>query len=405
MTTDNTLHGFGLEQARNINKATGLVLGTESGGRAGAPVIQTAAVPIVVELIADLPADDFDQHDARQVVWNGNDWAFVTTVKVRKIAAEAITAGSDDDPTRLLATVVGNLGLVVTESSGEGTTTVTGGGGGTCCGCEDPEAFPGFDWGDGREPTAYQMAGVTVSCCGGGRTLEREPDEGVWTTGAIPCGEDESEMTWTLTPGGVLTATHSVEGLVARYTRNEFDTDPFCGQRFDIDESVSRGNRNCTICGDEVCLTPSRTPSNFVCMSGSQHYGNLPDRWCIRLVGSYNEAAEPCTSPLIHGQTNEYCFLTEAGTWGAQCGWGLRLNTFADDYYLLLWFESLSVWRLYLHPRGTGDELHPFSLIKEWTDDEFEPYGPNYFRETTFTTFGGNCPGSEVYTDIYLFGF
>jgi len=70
---------------------------------------------IVVELIDDLPADDFDQHAANQVQWNGSEWEVIEEVQVRNITSAAITAGASGSETRLFARFVGNMGLCVTE--------------------------------------------------------------------------------------------------------------------------------------------------------------------------------------------------------------------------------------------------------------------------------------------------
>jgi len=379
MTSDNTLHGFGLEQARNINKATGLVLGTESGGRAGAPVNQTTAGVIVVELIADLPADDFDLHDARQVNWNGSDWAFVATVKVRKITAAAITAGSDDDPTRLFASVVGNLGLVVEQpGTGSSTTTTTGGGNSVrCCGCYDPDEWPAFDWGAGDEPVYYQLTGVSFGCCGEGATvLERQPDADEWTGDVVECA-DESLLTWTLTAAGVLTATHSVEGLVARYTRNPFDTDRFCAQRFDIDEDTTPiHDRDCTICGDEICLTPTRRFLTTDCFGDSQHQNDLPTAWRLTIsedgfddrVGvlpfeNYGSDFLGCTYANCNCEIGSWVFFHDVSGFGGDPNHWSLYATAAQG------FGCVSCV-----PGAVTNGQIP---IASWHDDDFDPRGVN----------------------------
>lgn len=76
--------------------------------------------PIVVELSDDLPADDFEQHAAQQVrlVTDGNrrSWQQVRLVNVRKVTSAAISAGTTDNPTRLIARRVPTLGWCVQEA-------------------------------------------------------------------------------------------------------------------------------------------------------------------------------------------------------------------------------------------------------------------------------------------------
>jgi len=262
MTGDsNTAYGFGLEQARDINKATGIVLGTVGGGRAGVRETATAARSIVVELLAELPADDYELHDARQVTWNGSEWVPVSTrpVPVRKITAAAIAAGSADDPTRLKARPIANLGWCVGEPAGEPSTTVIGGTSGDCCGCNDPETVNYYNYDGENLPRVFRVSGVSLACCAneaGYLDLQRAIPNGVQWEAVQGCA-DGATILWQLDPGvETLTATHSEFGQVAQFDRNTYDAgvDLFCNLRFDRTAAALR--RDCVVCGEQACVTP-----------------------------------------------------------------------------------------------------------------------------------------------------
>jgi len=378
MTNDNTVYGFGREQARDINKATGIVLGTVSGGTAGQRDDATAARGVVVELLTDLPEDDYKPHAARQVTWNGSEWAFVQPVDVRKITAAAIAAGSGDEPTRLFAEIVGNLGLVVLQpGTGSSTdTTSSGTPASTCCGCYESDDWPAYDWGDGLEPVTYQLAGPSLSCCGtGAGVLTRDPDADEWTSDAVDCG-DESTLSWSLTPGGVLTAEHSVEGMVARYTRNAFDADRWCAQRFDIDEGATPiHDRACTICGEEVCLTPARRYLVSNCFGGSQHSDVLPLRW--RFTEQDIDTGQ--------GFFDDTGVLEYYGTY--PCEW--RFADCQAGEYQLKFCPDTKLWRIWYSATvgfGCGNVgnlpyrapcTETYAPVAEWADADFTPFGAN----------------------------
>lgn len=80
----------------------------------------------IVELLADVAADDYTEQDAYIVKLEGNAWVRQRLVKVRKVGTGAITATSGE-PFRAIASRIGNLGLCVVVSSGGN------GGCSTCC--------------------------------------------------------------------------------------------------------------------------------------------------------------------------------------------------------------------------------------------------------------------------------
>jgi len=378
MTDDNTLHGFGLEQARDINRATQLVLGTASGGRSGAPVIQTAAAPIVVELIGDLPADDYKQHDARQVIWNGSDWVAVssTPVKVRKITAAAIEAGSDDDPTRLRARPVANLGLCVGEPAGSGdgdtATTISTT---TCCGCGGDSSFTTYN----GDPLNRSVSGVTYDCCEiGGAVLRRSPiDSDNWTASNVLCkaeGEAPQYSTeWVLTPAGVLTVTHETLGLIARYERaDDSPTDNFCSQRFVLDETTTPMNsRNCAACTREVCVGPFSVTLVTDCFVDSPHGDTLPAFWLFTEEDIDSGSPFYDDSGVLEWETSPF-----------NCQWN-----FADCHageYTLNYCPTTGMWRVWYTTTvgfGCGSpgniDFRPpcgttYEPTVEWHDDDWD---------------------------------
>ena len=240
--------------------------GTLPAAGAAAPVTDAeVGEPVVVELIDDLPDDDFDAYAATQVYFHDGLWKPLQEVSVRKITAAKISAGSAAAPTRLLARPVGNLGLCVLRVDAENSGS-QGIDGITCCGCQEAAGYDLYDWGSGNEPVFVRVTHPDIGCCLGANgsytILERETPGGTtWEApAAVDCG-DSTELDWELTAAGVLTATHSAEGIVARYTRDSNDDDMFCAMRFYLDEATTpMHDRDCTICGLTLCLQPDEGP-------------------------------------------------------------------------------------------------------------------------------------------------
>ena len=256
----------------------------------GEPAASPAASPaggvemgesIIVELIDDLPEEDYELHTAQQVRIIAGEWEALEEVQIRKVTYPLISAGSSAIPVRLIAEPVGNLGYCVQRIAGEAESSA-GVADVECCGCEDPDTFPRYNFGEGDVPLYLIFYHPELSCCesgtGGFTRLSRidkswtDSSDVVWSDSYLDhwvgmtdviCGVGES-IEWKLqTAGGsapdLLTATHSVDGLVARYLRDSTDNDLFCGARYYLDESATPArSRDCTICGLTLCLRPSR---------------------------------------------------------------------------------------------------------------------------------------------------
>jgi len=391
----------GIRDLRQLRASVAKKTGTKGSRRVQSP----RRSQIIVEITTDLPEDDFGTYAAKQVKLSGGEWEFVREVQVRKITKGAISAGTEEEPVRLFANNLSNLGWVVgsvSRGEEEDPPVVSAS---SCCGCFDEGDYPTYDWGNGEEPVVLAVSGVSLECGnGGGVRLKRDvPNGSIWD---FTDDGPEGDVVWTYSGGDIITATHSSHGVVGRYEANEEVTDLLCSQKFTLDESVTpSNNRDCINCGREICVSPARAGISYDCMEHSQHNGELPVKWVLRIQGSQSEVAEQCTLPHLT-YDNTYEFLTE-GIWGSYCGWSLRLGGIANYYWVLLHTSSPLVWQLYYHSRTVTDQIGGAgsTLFKTWTDGEFQSFGPNAFRRTLFgqlTQLG--CPEGELYQDVTLTG-
>jgi len=332
----------------------------------------TSPSSIIVELQANLPEDDFSPQAAKEVTLQGGEWVHVREVQVRKVTAAAISAGSEEEPVRTFAYSVGNLGWVVSQGETSSTTTPdpetdsTG-----CCGCSEPDDYASYDWGNGDEPKQLRFYGPSLSCCGQGTsTLLREIEDETWTSEEVSCGDGESTLQWEF-DGSTMTGTHSVEGVVAVYTLDEFDTDPFCSRRLHLDEdSTPTHNRDCTICGDPACLIPAATYLTTECFTDSEHDGRLPNNWSITVE--------------FEGFVREGLMEFQYFPGFDDCNWAVCT---CEVGCYRLWFDAYNTgaheWELYAVPSqgfgncgGAPGPIPPLPIVT-WTDEEWNPQGVN----------------------------
>jgi len=316
-------------------------LGVRSGSSLDSPDQLSDRGRIIVELIEDLPADDFGQYSAKQVDLVGGEFEPIRVVQVRKIINAAISAGEEEDPTRLVARRIANLGWCVGEVESETSSTSSGGVTGSCCGCGEPDNFPSYDWGEGREPTKLHVVGISLSCCSPeAYTLTRGIEDSSWSSGEVDCGdEEENSIQWELS-GESLIGTHSTLGVVASYQLNEYDTDPFCSRRFHLRSEVTPSqNQNCAVCGEVACISPGVLGADLGdCFSTSRHFGSLPSVWW------WEEEEIDTGQPGLFDGSGLLEWKTRAPT-SAACEWNHASCSFGN--YTLNYCPNTALWKMW----------------------------------------------------------
>ena len=286
---------------------------------------------IVVELLTHLPDDNFDQHDAQRVRWTGSEWETIGLVKVRKVTAPGIEATQPDGyAVRVFARVVGNLGYCIdtaaATNAGINVQTTTQ----HCCGkCLDADDLPTVSDGGTDFAVGLRVALPVLTCCAynSQQITKMRYDQssnsykGVSDPTACLVPFESTTISWELVPAtGILTGTHSIEGVVAVY-ESTVAFNSLCPNHLELDESTTpQHDADCSICGDKVCVLPDL-------------YVNLDQCYACQVSASGGEVRGAATVTLVEpvGWSNDctaafgdyalYGFDPLPSTLGDHCVW------------------------------------------------------------------------------------
>jgi hypothetical protein len=284
-----------------------------------------------------------------------------------------------------------------------------------CCGdCIDAAQVVGVMISGTEYPSQVTFAGPNLSCCPYSQnvTISVKSGESTYTmpigdnglTTPIQCSNG-NRLYWILDPvaktlvasvcvliNGIWTCTNR-----AKYVpRTPANFDLFCPTVFKLDETFApRSSTTCSVCVDEICVTPAPPGLSSFCFADSIHNGKLPRAWSVSVVSAWNGPAPYCNQvPANEIQNGPARTLNWGYNWPeSECLWTDYVPQFGDTgstrKVLFLKFCPLTKrWRLFIggvpqltegarNPCPKSSTLITDGYLFEWTDAEFNPIGAN----------------------------